>query len=92
MVLLLSCPENQCFTYRSKALVPNFQDLKGGSTHHFQTFTRSSRDPVTTVSVFCFLFVPQATDQMASSWARMESASFKVSMHTTPKFNVIKQS
>jgi hypothetical protein len=39
--------------------------------------------------MFSFLFVSQATDHMASSWARMERASFKVSMHTIPKLNVI---
>lgn len=30
---------------------------------------------MTTVSEFSFLCVPQATDQMASSWARMENVS-----------------
>lgn len=37
------------------------------SSRHFQTFTWSSRDPMTTVSESS-LFDPQATDQMASSW------------------------
>lgn len=36
-------------------------------SHHFQTFTWSSRDPMTTVSESS-LFDPQATDQMATSW------------------------
>lgn len=41
-------------------------------THHFQTFTRSSKEPEITVSEPSFLFFPQATDQMASSWAKRE--------------------
>lgn len=41
-------------------------------TYHFQTFTRSSKEPEITVSEPSFLFFPQATDQMASSWAKRE--------------------
>lgn len=93
MLLLRSCPENQCFPYsnwepRSKILVPNFE--KG------EVLTTSKPSPghpgILWPQFQCF---PSClSPRQLTKWHHrgLERKGLQlVSMHTTPTFNVIKQ-
>lgn len=50
-------------------LITNKNNESCSISYHFQIFTLSSREPVTTYSVPSFSLLPQAQLQMLSSWA-----------------------
>lgn len=59
--------QNSCKTNSGQAIKETIK--MGVVTYHFQTFTISSSEPVTIVSVPSASLLPHAAVQIASSWA-----------------------